>query len=362
VLRACLARLNMTKPLTTLNTFLKEELLGNVAAEPLSTLLLEIANICTTIAAMTSKGALADITGKLESQNVQGETQMQLDVLTNDAFIAGLTNCGVVAGLASEEVDEVCNIRAAKYLVIFDPLDGSSNVPVNVSVGSIFSVLSAPDSRMPVEADYLQAGNRQVAAGYALYGPATMLVLTVGKGTHGFTLDADKQTFMLTHPNMRVADVTSEFAINASNERFWEPPITRYIEECKAGLAGARERDFNMRWVASMVADIHRILMRGGIYLYPKDNKKPIKAGRLRLMYEVNPMSMLVEQAGGKSSTGSGRVMDVVPDNVHQRVPVIIGTSQEVSLVERYIQTYDSGETQKGFLPFFGERSLFHKK
>lgn len=351
----------MTKTNISLADFLVKELRGEPSQEPLCSLLLAIADICTKIAEMTTKGALADITGKLQSQNVQGETQMQLDVLTNDIFISGLTHCDVVAGLASEEVDEVCNIRAAKYLVIFDPLDGSSNVPVNVAVGTIFSVLNAPENRMPVEADYLQAGTCQVAAGYALYGPATMLVLTVGKGTHGFTLDTETQAFILTHPNMNIPEITSEFAINGSNERFWEAPIVRYIDECKAGAEGIRGRDFNMRWVASMVADIHRILIRGGIYLYPRDNKKPIKAGRLRLMYEANPMSMLVEQAGGKSSTSSERIMDIVPEHIHQRVPVIIGTAQEVSLVERYTQTYDSGDAQKGYSPLFGERSLFHK-
>ena len=348
----------MTKTNIKLADFLAEQQAG----KPLCTLLLAVADICIEIAAITAKGALASITEKLDSQNIQGETQTQLDVISNDLCIDGLTKCDLVAGLASEEVDEVCNIRAAKYLVVFDPLDGSSNVAVNVTVGTIFSVLNAPEGRMPIETDYLQPGNQQVAAGYALYGPAAMLVITIGKGTHGFTLDLDAKTFVLTHPNMQVAETTSEFAINASNARFWEPPIERYIGECQAGEMGVRGRDFNMRWVASMVAEVHRILLRGGVYLYPRDSKKPLKAGRLRLMYELNPMSMLVEQAGGQSSTGSERMMDVVPEHIHQRVPVIIGTSQEVSLVERYTQSFDSGESQKGFSPLFGERSLFHKK
>lgn len=351
----------MTKQLT-LSDFLGEQLGDALNGPAITSLLLEIAGICTKISTLTSKGALVDIMAKLESQNIQGETQTKLDVITNDLFINELSRCDLVAGLASEELDEVTSIRAAKYLVIFDPLDGSSNAPINVSVGTIFSVLNAPKDRIPAEPDYLQAGKDQVAAGYALYGPSTMLVVTLGKGTHGFTLDPDKQIFILTHPNMRVADSATEFAINASNERFWEPPVTRYIAECKEGATGARERDFNMRWVASMVADIHRILMRGGVYLYPKDNKKPIKAGRLRLMYEANPMSMLVEQAGGKSSTGRECILDIVPENIHQRVPVIIGTSQEVALVERYTKAYDLGEGQEDILPFFGERSLFHKK
>jgi len=348
----------MNKPGTNLADFLVEQ----QAEKSLATLLLAVADICAEIAALTAKGALAKITGKLNSQNIQGETQTQLDVISNDLCIDGLSKCDLVAGLASEEVDDVCNIRAGKYLVMFDPLDGSSNVAINVTVGTIFSVLNAPEGRMPIEADYLQPGSKQVAAGYALYGPATMLVFTIGKGTHGFTLDSETQTFVLTHPNMRVAETTSEFAINASNERFWEPPIQRYINECKAGEEGVRGRDFNMRWVASMVAEVHRILLRGGVYLYPRDSKKPLKAGRLRLMYELNPMSMLVEQAGGQSSTGEMRVMDIVPEQVHQRAPVIIGTAQEVSLVERYTQAFVSGDVQKGFSPLFGERSLFHKK
>ena len=348
--------------MTKTNIHLADFLLEKQAEKPLICLLLAIADICTNIAEMTAKGALANITEKLQSQNIQGETQTQLDVITNDLMIEGLSKCEVVAGLVSEEMDDVINIRPAQYLVAFDPLDGSSNVAVNVSVGTIFSVLNAPENRMPTESDYLQAGSSQVAAGYALYGPATMLVLTIGKGTHGFTLDLATKTFVLTHRSMQVAETTSEFAINASNERFWEAPIERYVGECKAGAAGVRGRDFNMRWVASMVADVHRILLRGGIYLYPRDSKKPIKAGRLRLMYEASPTSFLVEQAGGESSTGNMRVMDIVPDSVHQRVPLIIGTAQEVSLVKRYTQTFDSGDAQKGFSPLFGERSLFHKK
>ena len=313
---------------------------------------------------MAAKGALADVTGKLESQNIQGETQMKLDVLTNELFINGLAETGLVAGLASEEEDDVlvfADAKEAEFLVLFDPLDGSSNVPVNVSVGSIFSVLKAPEGRGLDDADFLQPGCNQIAAGYALYGPVTMLVISVGNGTHGFTLDPETKTFILTHQNMQVAEKTSEFAINASNERFRDAPTLRYVEECKAGIEGKRTRNFNMRWVASMVADVHRILLRGGIYLYPKDNKTPPREGRLRLMYEANPMSMLIEQAGGKGSTGTQRIMDIVPENIHQRVPVIIGTTEEVNLIERYTRTYESGNVQIGNSPLFGGKSLFHK-
>jgi len=347
---------------TNLTDFLAAALKEMPQAEALSTVLSTIAHSVKTIAALTTKGALIDITGKLASQNVQGETQMTLDVLSNDIFIADLKQCGVVAGLASEEMDMPIDVTAGgQFLVVFDPLDGSSNVPVNVSIGSIFSVLNAPKTPIS-DADYLQTGNKQVAAGYALYGYCTMLVFTVGKGTHGFTLDAESGEFYLTHPSMQVPEQTAEFAINASNERFWDEPTLRYVEGCLAGESGPRGKDFNMRWVASMVADVHRILIRGGVYLYPKDSKQPAREGRLCLMYEVNPMSMLIEQAGGKSTTGRQRLLEVKPNHIHQRVPVMIGSRQEVELIARYYQDFDSGVVQKNHSPLFGERSLFHKK
>ncbi len=323
----------------TLSDFLANTSQGLAANSSLAQLLLNIADTAIAIARLTEQGALIDMVGKLESQNVQGETQMKLDVESNQLFIDNLTRSGLVAGLASEEMEETVlianNKQQGEYLAIFDPLDGSSNVAVNVSVGSIFSVLHAP-KHLPLEQDYLQEGRKQVAAGYAIYGPCTMLVLTVGKGTHGFTLDRDTGTFFLTHANIQIPVDTAEFAINASNERFWEPPIQRYVNECRMGVTGAREKNFNMRWVASMVADIHRILMRGGIYLYPRDNKDAAMPGRLRLMYEANPMSMIVEQAGGLSSTGNIRIQDIQPEKVHQRVPVIMGSKNEVLRVESY--------------------------
>ncbi|MDP1766872.1 MAG: class 1 fructose-bisphosphatase [Methylotenera sp.] len=352
----------MSKHLMTLADFLVEQLKKTDHAPALAVLLLTIADTAKEIASITAKGALTEFTGKLDSQNVQGETQMQLDVLTNEVYIRVLSACGVVAGLASEEMDAPIAITAGgKFLVLFDPLDGSSNVPVNVAVGSIFSVLNAP-KHVPDDTDYLQAGSQQVAAGYALYGPCTMLVLTVGEGTHGFTLDNDKGAFLLTHFNMQIPETTAEFAINASNARFWDAPVQRYIENCQAGKTGPRGKDFNMRWVASMVVDIHRILIRGGVYLYPKDNKQPFKEGRLRLLYEVNPMSMLVEQAGGYSSTGRQRMLDVVPSQVHQRIAVLIGSIHEVHLLEHYYQDFDAGISNKGQSPLFGDRSLYNKK
>ena len=329
------------------------DFLAQQAYKPLTSLLMTIADTVKTIAAMTAKGALADVVDKLQSQNVQGETQMQLDVLSNQAFISSFEASGLVAGLVSEEMDEVYPVtEGAPFLAVFDPLDGSSNVAVNVSVGSIFSVLSAPG--------YLQAGSSQLAAGYAVYGPSTILVLTLGAGSHGFTLDPGSQQFILTHPSMQIAIEANEFAINASNERFWEPPIQRYVSECKAGKSSLRGKDFNMRWIASMVADVHRILMRGGIYMYPKDSKDSSKAGRLRLMYEANPMSFIVEQAGGASSTGRMRMLDVVPEYIHQRVPVIMGSRDEVERVCRYHAEYDAGAGgQPDYLPLFNDRSLY---
>jgi len=327
----------------------------------LVTLILTIADIIKAISALTERGDLGGIYGKLESQNIQGETQMKLDVVTNQIFIDHLKQCGLVAGLVSEEMDAPLLIaddnNKGDFLVIFDPLDGSSNVPVNVSIGSIFSILNAPKNNVPEDNDYLQTGAQQVAAGYALYGPCTMLVLTIGKGTHGFTLDRDKNTFLLTHANMSIPEDTVEYAINASNERFWEPPIKSYIAECKLGVTGTREKDFNMRWIASMVADIHRILLRGGVYLYPKDKKDLTKPGRLRLMYEANPMAMLVEQAGGLASTGRARILDIQPDSVHQRIPTIMGSRNEVLRVDRYHAAYDNGADE--VLPLFNERSFY---
>ncbi len=314
----------------------------------LARLLDAVATATIDIAALVAKGGTAEVTTKLASQNVQGETQMQLDVLSNAIFIEALRATQLVAGVVSEEIDEAVELctdsNDAPFLVYFDPLDGSSNIEVNGCIGSIFSIVNAPDSRPISAVNYLQKGNRQVAAGYALYGPKCMLVLTVGQGTHGYTLDSNTHRYRLTHPDIRIPKTAVEFSINASNERFWEPPVQRYIAECKAGKDGLRLQDFNMRWVASMVADVHRILMRGGIYLYPKDNKLPVKAGRLRLLYEANPMSFIVEQAGGASSTGRQRLLDITPTDIHQRVPVMLGSSAEVNVIEHYHKLFDDAE------------------
>ena len=348
---------------TTLSKFLIQQLKGSAELSDLAALLVDIAAAVKAISAMTAKGELGGVLGSLDTQHVQGETQKKLDVMSNTAFVNTFALGGLVAGLASEEMDDPVVIDAkdgsGRFLTVFDPLDGSSNIDVNVSVGSIFSVLRAPEGRPPVAADYLVAGRNQLAAGYAIYGPSTMLVLTVGKGTHGFTLDREVGNFILTHPDIQVPEDTSEFAINASNERFWEPPVQRYVTECKNGRTDVRARDFNMRWIASMVADIHRILMRGGVFMYPKDTKDPAKQGRLRLMYEANPMSMVIEQAGGIGSTGRVRLLDLQPEEIHQRVPVVIGSKNEVERIERYHQEYDNGSDEQYKSPLFQERSLY---
>jgi fructose-1,6-bisphosphatase len=348
---------------TTLSKFLIQQLNGIAGANDLGALLVDVAAAVKAISAMTAKGALGGFLGEQGTKNVQGETQQKLDVLANEVMIRSCEWGGLVAGMASEELDDPYPIPSeytrGHYLLIFDPLDGSSNTDVNVSVGTIFSVLRHDREDSPVVADYLQPGQQQVAAGYAIYGPATMLVITVGKGTHGFTLDREIGNFILTHPNLQIPADTSEFAINTSNARFWEPPVHRYVTECQAGKTGDRGRDFNMRWIASMVAEVHRILMRGGVFMYPKDTKDRSKPGRLRLLYEANPISLLVEQAGGGASTGRERVLDLTPEGLHQRVPVILGSRNEVERIARYHVEHASGADRPYSSPLFNERSLF---
>jgi fructose-1,6-bisphosphatase len=319
---------------------------------------------CKRISFIVGRGALGGTLGGAGSTNVQGERQMKLDVDANDVFLRSMEYGGHLAGMVSEELEAPYPIPEAyprgKYLLAFDPLDGSSNIDVNVSVGSIFSVLRAPEGiDRPTTDDFLQPGTRQLCAGYAIYGPTTMLVLTLGRGVHGFTLDRGFGEFILTHPDLRIPADTREFAINTSNERFWEPPVQRYVAECVAGRSGPRGADFNMRWIASLVAEVHRILVRGGLFMYPRDTKDPSKPGRLRLLYEANPMAMIVEQAGGAASTGRGRILEVQPAELHQRVPVILGSKNEVERIERYHQEHESGLDRPYTSPLFKERSLF---
>jgi len=327
---------------TTLTQFIIEEQRRTAGATgDFTSLLNDVVTACKAISNVVNKGALLGVMGSLDSENVQGEMQKKLDVITNDIMIRSNEWAGHLAGMASEEMDDVYAIPGqyplGKYLLVFDPLDGSSNVDVNISVGTIFSILKAPVAGRTAKAeDFLQAGTRQVCAGYAIYGSSTMLVLTFGHGTNGFTLDRDVGEFVLTHPAMKIPAETREFAINASNMRIWEKPVQRYVDECLAGKTGPRGKDFNMRWVASMVAEVHRILTRGGIFMYPKDTKDPAKAGKLRLLYEANPMAFIVEQAGGAATTGRERILDLNPEDLHQRVPVILGSRVEVDTVTSY--------------------------
>jgi fructose-1,6-bisphosphatase len=348
---------------TTLSKFLIQQLDGIDGARELGALLVDVAAAVKAISAMTAKGALAGLHGKVDSQNVHGEVQAKLDVIANDVLIRSNEWGGLVAGMASEELDDPYPVPAeyprGRFLLIFDPLDGSSNADVNVSVGTIFSVLRHDRTEAPDTTDYLQQGTAQVAAGYAIYGPSTMLVLTIGKGTHGFTLDHEIGNFILTHPSMTIPADTSEFAINTSNARFWEAPVHRYVTECQAGRTGERGRDFNMRWIASMVAEVHRILIRGGVFMYPRDTKDPSKPGRLRLMYEASPIAFLIEQAGGRATTGRERLLDVKPTTLHQRVPVILGSANEVARIERYHVEHAAGHDAEFVSPLFNERSLF---
>ena len=327
---------------TTITQYIIEEQRKIInASGDFTSLLNDIVTACKVISHAVEQGALVGVLGSAGSENVQGETQKKLDVISNEVMIKSNEWAGHLAAMASEEMDETYPIPAqypkGKYLLVFDPLDGSSNIDVNISVGTIFSILRCPEGvKNPTEKDFLQPGTKQVCAGFALYGPSTMMVLTTGNGVNGFTLDKNVGEFVLTHPNMTIPEETREFAINASNQRFWEAPVKRYVEECLLGKEGPREQDFNMRWVASMVAEVYRILTRGGIFMYPKDTKDPSKAGKLRLMYEANPMSFIIEQAGGASSTGYQRILDLEPENLHQRVPVILGSKKEVELVVNY--------------------------
>ncbi len=306
-------------------------------------LLNDIAVACKKIADVVNKGGLVNVLGSADTENVQGEQQKKLDVISNQIVIDALQHNGTIAALASEEMDSVYHLPdgkpRGKYLLLCDPLDGSSNIDVNVSVGTIFSILKAPEGvDNPGEREFLKPGTEQVAAGYCLYGPSTMLVLTTGNGVTMFTLDRDIGEFLLTRKNVTIDADTREFAINVSNQRFWEAPVQRYIAECQQGREGPLGKDFNMRWVASMVAEVHRILTRGGIFMYPMDSKIQAsgKQGKLRLMYEANPMASIIEQAGGAASTGRQRILEVQPEEIHQRVPVILGSRNEVKRVAAY--------------------------
>jgi fructose-1,6-bisphosphatase I/sedoheptulose-1,7-bisphosphatase len=338
------------------------------ASGELNALILDVSLACKAIARVVAFGELGDSLVQVPAAggvNARGEVQKPLDVLSDEIFVRMSEWNGHLSGMASEEAERPRQIpkpcQRGKYLLVYDPLDGASSIDVNVSVGSIFSILRAPqdvvdNGRDVTDADFLQPGATQVAAGYALYGPTTMFVLSVGDGVAGFTLNPNLGEFVLTHPEITIPADTQEFAINSSNNRFWEPPIKRYVDECLAGRAGVRGRDFNIRWIASMVAEAHRILMRGGVFMYPRDSQDASRPGRLRLLYEANPVGFLVEQAGGRASTGRKPILDVTPSSLHQRVGLIFGSRNEVERIERY---HHEPRLRDPGSPLFTERSLF---
>lgn len=325
----------------TLMQFMIEE--QKCIAETPSEIILLLSNIaiaCKRISHTVNRGSINNMLGNAKTENIQGETQKHLDIITNEIMIDLLKSTGHLSGMVSEEVDAPISIpkkfRKGKYLALFDPLDGSSNIDVNITVGTIFSILRGQEGVDATFNDFLQKGMDQVCAGFVLYGPSTMMILTTGHGVNCFTLDQNVGEFVLTHVDMKIPKNCAEFSINMSNQRFWEPAVQRYVAECIQGEDGLRNKNFNMRWVASMVAEVYRILIRGGIFMYPYDNRDPAKPGKLRLMYEANPMAFIVEQAGGFSSTGREPILEITPNHIHQRIPVILGSKNEVDRLVSY--------------------------
>jgi len=330
----------MAKPVSLSRYLVEQQRIHGLIPAQLRLLLEVVARACKGISHSVNKGALGEVLGSAGSENVQGEVQKKLDIIANEVLIEANEWGGHLAAMASEEMDTIYQVPnrypRGEYLLLFDPLDGSSNIDVNVSIGTIFSVLVKPEGPQVSEQDFLQAGRQQVAAGYCVYGPQTTLVLTVGHGVAMFTLDREQGSFVLTEEDVRIPADTKEFAINMSNMRHWDAPTRRYIDECLQGSEGPRGKDFNMRWIASMVADVHRILSRGGVFMYPWDKREPGKPGKLRLMYEANPMAWLVEQAGGAATNGHQRILDIAPEQLHQRVSVVLGSKNEVERVTGY--------------------------
>lgn len=304
----------------------------------LQDLLIAVVNTCSSLSHEVAQGALIGLLGSAGTDNVQGEVQQKLDIIANDLLIQGVQACKSLAGLASEEIELPISVQGTgDYLLLFDPLDGSSNIDVNVSIGTIFSVLQKQDPAAPLQtSDFLLSGRHQVAAGYVVYGPQTTMALTLGDGVVMFTLNKVTGEFWLIKDPVIIAHSTKEFSINMSNMRHWADPVRRYVDECLAGTSGTRDKDFNMRWIASMVADVHRVLSRGGVFMYPWDQREPHKPGKLRLMYEANPMSFLVEQAGGASTNGTQLIMDLQPTDLHERVSVMLGSKEEIDRLQHY--------------------------
>lgn len=350
---------------TNVNKYLVGEQRRNpTLAGDLSMLISDVVRSCKAISQSASLGRLVSRLTNPTVVDHPGDDRSDLRAIANQLFLHHCEWGGHLAAISSDDMDAIYTPpqeeRRGKYLLLIDALDGSSNIDINLTVGSIFSVLQCPEhTQEATAADFLQPGCRQVAAGYTLYGSSTIMMLTVGNGTHGFTLDHEIGEFLLTHPQIAVPDETQNFAINSSKERFWEPPIRRYVEECLAGQTGIRGKDFNMRWAAAMVADVHRILMRGGVFLYPRDSRNPELPERTDLLHKANPMAMLVEQAGGMASTGYGRIADIQPTGLHQRTPVILGSRSEIERIERYHAEHLNGEDKPFTSPLFGTRSLF---
>ncbi len=330
----------MARKVTLTQFIIDQQRQSENASGSFTLLLNDIVTACKKISHLVNQGDLIGVLGDADSENVQGEVQKKLDVISNDIMVDSLSWNGHLAGMLSEEEDAPIQIPSqvprGHYLALFDPLDGSSNIDLNLTVGSIFSIIRCEEGRRPVAIDFLRKGDEQVCAGFVLYGPSTILVLTTGHGVNGFTLDQEVGEFYLTHPDMKIPEDAAEFAVNMSNQRFWEPAVKKYVDECLQGKEGVREKDFNMRWIASLVAEVYRVLTRGGLFMYPYDYKKPGQAGRLRLLYEANPMAFIVEQAGGACSTGRQRMMEVQPEQLHQRVPVILGSKNEVERLVSY--------------------------
>jgi len=331
----------MAKRISLTRYLVEQQRVDGLIPSQLRLLLEVVARACKSISQAVNKGDLGGVLGVAHTENVQGEVQKQLDIIANEVLIEANEWGGHLAAMASEEMEGIYVVPnrypQGEYLLLFDPLDGSSNIDVNVSIGTIFSVLKKPEGGSGVsEQDFLQPGVQQVAAGYCVYGPQTTLVLTVGDGVAMFTLDREQGSFVLTKENVKIPADTKEFAINMSNMRHWDAPVKRYVDECLAGKEGPRGKDFNMRWIASMVADVHRIMTRGGIFMYPWDKREPEKPGKLRLMYEANPMSWLIEQAGGAATNGRQRILDLQPGKLHERVSVILGSKNEVERVTSY--------------------------
>jgi fructose-1,6-bisphosphatase I/sedoheptulose-1,7-bisphosphatase/fructose-1,6-bisphosphatase I len=353
---------------TTLAKFIVDEAHRPAGATPdLGALVLDLASGLKAISALLSRGVLADALGDAATRHSQDEGHRKLGVLANQILLDACERGGTLIAIASEEMEQPYSIpreyRRGSYLLAFDPLDGSSNLDVNLGVGTIFSISRRPEAQDGIDrGEFLQPGSRQLCAGYALYGPSTMLVLTLGRGVHAFTLDPSANEFVLSHADLRIPKETREFAVNACNERFWEPPVRRYVEECLAGQTGPRGLDFNMRWTASLIAEVHRILIRGGLFIYPRDTKDAARQrGRFRLLYEAAPMAMIVEQAGGLASTGRARLLEVVPRELHERVPLILGSRREVERLVRYHLDHDRGLGRPYTDPLFKVRSLLRE-